>query len=195
HKSLLKRQGDTICLASASALYDDAALYRKKDLVLVENGVDSAHFKVERSKEGLDRKLLEILKKGHPIAGYFGALADWLDYDLIRATAGQLPYVEFVLIGIDYDGSVKALHDAPPNVHILPPVPYALLPRVAVWFDIALLPFRLNHITAATSPLKLFEYMALQIPIVSTSVREVLKYKSVVRADDACAFAAAIEDR
>ena len=108
HKSLLERQGDTICLASASALYDDAALYRKKDLVLVENGVDSDHFKVERSKDGLDRKLLEILKKGHPIAGYFGALADWLDYDLIRATAGQLPDVEFVLIGIDYDGSIKA---------------------------------------------------------------------------------------
>ena len=47
-----------------------------------------------------------------------------------------------------------------------------------------IIPFLINDITQATSPLKLFEYMALGKPIVTTSMNECKKYKSVILADN-----------
>ena len=50
--------------------------------------------------------------------------------------------------------------------------------------DILTIPFVINSITQATSPLKLFEYMALHKPIVTTAMNECKKYRSVLIAED-----------
>lgn len=192
HKELLEREKDTICVASASLLFDEITRSRSRRMALVENGVDTAHFKTSRSRDFQSTRLLELLNGGRPIAGYFGALAAWLDYELVRRVAELLPHVNFVFIGHDYDGSLKELESGPANILILPPVDYAVLPCSAVWFDVALLPFKINEITLATSPLKLFEYMALGLPVVSTPIPEVRKYRGVLIADDPDSFARAI---
>ena len=46
--------------------------------------------------------------------------------------------------------------------------------------DILTIPFVINDITQATSPLKLFEYMALHKPIVTSAMQECMNYKSVM---------------
>ena len=192
HHRLLVAQDKVFCLASATRLFEDIAAYRSKNFALIENAVDTAHFQVARSKAALDSRHRAIIEQGKPIAGYFGALAQWLDYDLLTHAARALPDINFVAIGIDYDGSVAALDDAPANLHVLPPISYSALPKFAVWFDVALLPFKINHITVATSPLKLFEYMALGLPIVSTAIPEAKKYDNIAVVDTADRFTASI---
>jgi hypothetical protein len=74
------------------------------------------------------------------------------------------------------------------NVTILDYVSYKELPTFAQCFSVATIPFRLNCLTEATSPIKMFEYMALGHPIVTTGLRECRKYASVLVADDAADF-------
>ena len=117
--------------------------------------------------------------------GYYGALARWFDYPLVEAVATSRPDLVFILIGLDYDGSLKAsgLLNLP-NVHWLGLRNYSDLPRYLHSFDVAMIPFELNTITHATSPLKLFEYLAGGKPVVVTPMQESLRYEGVLVASN-----------
>jgi hypothetical protein len=60
------------------------------------------------------------------------------------------------------------------------PIDYTKLPRYACHFTVATIPFVMNEITESTSPIKLFEYMAMGHPIVTTGMPECRKYRSVL---------------
>ncbi|MDH7568020.1 MAG: glycosyltransferase, partial [Armatimonadota bacterium] len=75
-----------------------------------------------------------------------------------------------------------------PNCFFLGPKAYGDLPGYVAHFDVATIPFRLNAITHSCSPVKLFEYMAAGKPVVTTPMREVLKYRSVLIGDTPQAF-------
>jgi polysaccharide pyruvyl transferase CsaB len=165
----------TVVAASAVDLLSDVSTNRP-DAVLVANGVDLDHF------SGGDLPMpddLSAVLSGKPVIGYYGALAEWFDYDLLESAARALDY-DFVLIGPDYDGTAA---DSPalalPNVHWLGPRPYATLPAYLGRFDVATIPFLVNDVTHAVSPIKLFEYMAAGKPVVTPPLRECARYRSV----------------
>jgi len=89
--------------------------------------------------------------------------------------------IEIVLIGWDYDGSLllSGLMKFD-NITAIGPISYTEIPRYARLFDVSMIPFLVNRITVSTSPIKLFEYMALGIPIVSTDLPECAKYESAL---------------
>ena len=64
-------------------------------------------------------------------------------------------------------------------------MPYSDLPAYLVCFDVATIPFVVSDLTAAVSPVKLFEYMAGARPIVSMSLPECRKYPVVAVAESA----------
>ena len=66
------------------------------------------------------------------------------------------------------------------NIHYLGARNYKVLKNYANQFTVCTIPFLINSITEATSPVKLFEYMALEKPIVTTDMKECRKYKSVL---------------
>jgi glycosyltransferase involved in cell wall biosynthesis len=135
--------------------------------------------------------LLKIVSRGKPIIGYYGALAEWFDYDLVKWTAQACPHYEFVLIGPNYDKSLnKNRLTRAKNVHWLGEKKYEELPAYVRQFDVATIPFVINEITLSTSPVKLFEYMAAGKPIVATDLPECRKYRSVLLARDKAEFAA-----
>jgi teichuronic acid biosynthesis glycosyltransferase TuaH len=182
HRCLLEDEKGTFCIATAERLFAEIAAHRRDRFALVTNGVDSADFQVNRSTIGLREDFAAIVARQRPIVGYYGALAEWLDYDLITGLAKRCPNICFVVMGPDIDGSGARLDNGPPNLHVLAPIAYQDLPRHAAWFDVGLIPFITNPITEATSPLKLFEYMALGLPIVSTDLAECRRYPSVATA-------------
>lgn len=188
HQFLL-RNVEVVCVATADKLYREVREMRSLNCSLVTNGVDIAHFAVERDERRIPAELTDIVSRGKPIIGYFGALAKWFDYGLVAALAAKRPDYEIALIGPDYDGSLYAHHlDKIANLSLLGTVDYKLLPRFACWFDVATIPFQINEITESTSPIKLFEYMALGHPIVTTDMPECRKYRSVLVGKDADHF-------
>ncbi len=183
HERLLRDEDNVMVIATATKLYNDVAKYRKKNFKLVTNGVVYKHF---RDIENVVPKEIEgVVNQKKPIIGYYGALASWFDYKMIKEVAKNRKDWNIVLIGWDYDGSLSksGLNDMK-NIHFISSVPYEKLPTYAQWFDICMIPFQINEVTLSTSPVKLFEYMALGKPIVTTAMPECKKYRSVIIAEN-----------
>ena len=179
HKNIIEDKSN-IAVGSADKLIEEIEKIRgKENVAMITNGVQYDHWQY-RSDE-VPEKLKDIVSKGKPIIGYFGALAKWFDYELLKKVAKERPNYEIVLIGFLYDNSFKdSKIDELENVHYLGIVDYKELNKYSQYFTISTIPFLLNDITESTSPVKLFEYMAMGHPIVTTDMRECRKYKSVL---------------
>jgi len=185
-----------LVLATARSLHQEVRTTRP-DSLYCPNGVDYAHFSAPRAELDIPppRDMEGILSLGRPVVGYYGALAEWFDYPLLAEVARRRPGLSFVLIGPDHDGSLPSSRLlAEDNVWWLGPRPYAELPRYVRYFEVTTIPFRLNRITHATSPLKLFEYMAAGRPVVATPMRETGRYEGVLLAGDAAGFVARLDE-
>ena len=175
---------------SAQVLRDEEDLCRKADLVvttstalqeakspwnrntiLVTHGVDYDHFS-RAVKEDLPEPA-DLAGIPHPRLGFFGLLRDWVDLDLLAAVARLRPEWHFVLIG-DADSTVDLTpYRVLPNMHFLGRRPYKDLPAYCRHFDVGLIPFKINDLTRAVNPIKLREYLAAGLPVVSTPLPEV----------------------
>ena len=185
HKRMLEDTEKVYVVTTADKLYQEAKELRGENkLALVTNGVQYEHFANIDCKKIPD-KMKNIVNSKKKIIGYFGALASWFDYDLIKELAEEFKDdYEIVLIGIDYDQSLgKSGILKLDNVHYLGTVNYNELPTYSKFFNVSIIPFVVNEITEATSPVKLFEYMALGKPIVTTALPECRKYESPLVSD------------
>jgi polysaccharide pyruvyl transferase CsaB len=105
-----------------------------------------------------------------PVIGYFGAIADWMDLDLVRNAALARPQYSFVMVGQVFRDDISKIDL--PNVHLLGNKPYAEIPSYLEHFDVCVIPFVLNEVTRATDPVKLYEYLARGKPVVATAMAE-----------------------
>lgn len=170
---------DTYVVVTATKLEENVVKRRgKKNLVFSSNGVDYKFFKSIDKKYNFEDEFLEILNNKKPIICYYGALAKWFDYDLIKKIAKTNKY-SIVLFGIKYDESFDENMSNVENVYFMGPRDYKVLKNYADKCDVMIIPFKINNITEATSPVKIFEYMALNKPIVITDLKECRNYKSV----------------
>ncbi len=161
-----------------------------RNTYFVRHGVDVRHF--SRALDPATPVPQDMRTLPRPVIGFFGLLADWVDLDLVRALALARPGWSFALVGkIETDlGSLGTL----PNVHLLGQKPYDSLPGYCRAFDVGIIPFRVNALTVRANPLKLREYLAAGLPVVSTPLPEVARYDGLVGlADSAEGFLAAIE--
>jgi glycosyltransferase involved in cell wall biosynthesis len=100
------------------------------------------------------------------------------------------PNYQFVLIGPDFDGTIMTSEVmSRGNIHWLGIKPHQELPHYLQYFDVAMIPFIVNDITHATSPIKLFEYMAAEKPVVITPMKESMHYPGVLVGESAAQFA------
>ena len=163
----LLRQADLV-IVSADLLYQSKAKINP-GAVIVRHGVDFDHF-----RKALDPETevpAEIANLPRPIIGFFGLIADWVDLDLMAHVAKQFPQSSLVLLGKSTtDTSVL---EGIPNVHLLGRKTYASLPSYCKGLDVALMPFRINELTLNANPLKVREYLAAGLPVVSTAIPEV----------------------
>lgn len=175
---------DVIVVTTADLLKRDVIEHRgEKNLVVSSNGVDYGFFQTFDEDYEFEDEFKEILEKGKPIVCYYGALAKWFDYDLIKKIADTDKY-SIVLFGIKYDESFDENLKDEKNIYFLGARDYKVLKNYAKKCDILTIPFKINNITRATSPVKVFEYMALNKPIVTTDMNECRKYKSILIGTD-----------
>jgi glycosyltransferase involved in cell wall biosynthesis len=141
---------------------------------LITHGVDTAHF--AQATQPTDEPTPECIRHvPHPILGFFGLVTEWVDLELLRAVAQRRRDWQIVLLGCArVDTSQLA---AEPNIHLIGPQPYEALPEFCRAFDVGLIPFRMNRLIQAVNPIKLREYLAAGLPVVSAPMPAVLEYQ------------------
>ncbi len=167
----LFRASDVV-IVSAEKLFDSKKKFNPNTHI-IRHGTDWLHF--HTALDDSTKVPDEIADLPRPIIGFHGLLADWVDFELIKKTAEHFKDGSVVLIGkiaVDAEQKVKVLHDIK-NVHLLGRKPYADLPAYCKGFDVALNPFTINELTLAANPLKVREYLAAGLPVISTDIPEV----------------------
>jgi glycosyltransferase involved in cell wall biosynthesis len=143
----------------------------------VAHGVDHGYFSRVLSEEVRPAEDIKHLKR--PIIGFFGLIHEWIDLDLIEKIAASHPDWSVALIG-KVSVSVERF-SAYDNVHFLGRKPYDRLINYCKAFDVGLIPFLINELTVNVNPIKLREYIAAGIPVISTPLPEVKKYSHLVK--------------
>ncbi len=167
----LFRKSDLV-VVSAEKLFEDKKQFNKNTFI-IRHGTDWNHF-----RKALDTETKipgEIKDLPRPVIGFHGLLADWVDFELIKKVAEHFKIGSVVLIGkiaVDAERKIKIL-DGVSNIHFLGRKPYAELPAFCKGFDIALNPFAINDLTLAANPLKVREYLAAGLQVISTDIPEV----------------------
>lgn len=181
YEYMLKDKENVFVVVTADKLKEDIEQKRGTEkLVFACNGVEYNHYQNIDKLFEFDKDFCQILDEKKPIVGYYGAFASWFDYEMIRYLSKNRPEYNIVLIGTKYDESMeKSKIEELKNVYFLGTKDYKILKNYAAKFDVCTVPFIINDITKATSPLKIFEYMALNKPIVTTAMDECKKYESI----------------
>ena len=181
-KSLLSIADLTI---TTSSWLDSAVAPHARRRALIRNAGDYDHFC--RAPDSVYRD-----PQGRRIIGYYGAIAEWFDLDLIEAVAKQHPECCVLLIGAD-TVNAKARLAKLPNVTFTGEVSYSQLPHYLYGFDVCLLPFKVIPLTLATNPVKAYEYLSAGKPVVAVDLPEMTQFEGLVyAAADKDAFLAAV---
>ena len=169
-ETLLLRTADLI-VVTAQLLAENAQIYNT-NVHLIPNGADVEHFsQAFPGDDGLESGT-------SPIIGYIGNLAPWFDVELVHTIACRRPEWRFVLIGSGI-ADVRCLARLP-NVRLVGEIAYSDLPRYLREFQVCIIPFKLLPVTAATDPVKLYEYWAAGKPVVATNLPELRSYQNVI---------------
>lgn len=139
-----------------------------KPFLCFPSGVDLPHFGTALNNETAVPQ--DIAHLPRPILGYFGAVDERIDFDLLDEVCLAKPNFSVVLIG----PVLVKTQSHPPNLHLLGARPYSSLPAYVKGFDVCLLPFRTSELVAHVSPTKTPEYLAGGRPVVSTLIPDVV---------------------
>jgi len=171
----LSSRADLVIYAS-TALYEEEREVNLRSL-LVRHGVELALFDPDKAlKTGSPPDLANIKR---PIVGFFGDIeGNLVDMDLIGVAARAIPDASFVFVG-------RLIANASPfhglsNVYFVGKKPYEAVPQYGAQFNIAIMPWKRNRWIQYCNPIKLKEYLALGLPIVTTEFPEALRYRDVM---------------
>ncbi|WP_078381391.1 glycosyltransferase [Sutcliffiella halmapala] len=137
--------------------------YPEKKIKLIRNAYDKdMGLHLQKNNRSISHKQKKSI-------GYIGAWAPWIDDRLISRIATKMKDVEIVIIGTEFG---KKFNLNNPNVTFLGHLPHKDLAEYLTSFSACLIPFRINPITRATNPVKMYEYLATGKPVISTNLPE-----------------------
>jgi glycosyltransferase involved in cell wall biosynthesis len=151
---------------------------RHQNVYLCPNGADYEHF--SRSQRIFTERPADLPKNHNPIIGYFGALAPWLDWNLIYNISRLNKHLNFVMLGPFYGNFRNIVRSD--NIYYLGRKDYSILPAYLQYFDVCIIPFRVTPMTEACNPIKIYEYLSAGKPVVTTCIPEISGIKAVYTA-------------
>jgi len=183
-RDLLREADLTI---TTSAWLDENVAPKSSHHALIRNACDFIHFNRKPKTQYRDRQ-------NRPVIGYYGAIAEWFDQSLVEAVARRFPNCLILLVGSDTaDAQTNLAHL--PNIKFVGEIPYNQLPYYLHGFDVCLLPFKINTLTLATNPVKIYEYLSAGKPVVTVPLPEMKQLGELVKVvDDTEAFLSAISN-
>jgi UDP-galactopyranose mutase len=168
-EELLLRRADVV-FTGGQALYE-AKRDRHRNIHPFPSSVDVPHFARARAPTADPADQASI---PHPRIGFFGVVDERMDLGLLDAVAALRPDLHLVMIGpvVKIDPATLPRR---PNIHWLDRKSYQELPAYLAGWDVAMMPFARNDATRYISPTKTPEYLAAGKPVVSTSIRDVVR--------------------
>jgi glycosyltransferase involved in cell wall biosynthesis len=156
-------------------------------MTYVSNGVDFDFF------EKADKSFPEEFSKiPEPRITYVGAIDKWFDIEMLVQTAKNLPGCNFVVIGLARTNISRL--EGVKNIFLLGSKPYSRVPQFLTHSQVGIIPFVRNDLVKFVNPIKLFEYMACGLPVVSTSWEELRQMNSpAFLAENEAEFTAAVK--
>lgn len=192
--------------------FSEAELFRKADLVFtggqsLYEAKRRQHNAVYCFPSSIDREFFETATAiseepadqaniPRPRLGFSGVIDERMDVELLRDAAAFRPDWHFVMVGPVVKISESDLPRAA-NIHWLGGKQYRDLPRYMAGWEVGILPFARNESTRFISPTKTPEYLAAGLPVVSTSIADVVRSYGMrglaYIADDPATFIASAE--
>jgi len=180
-KQLLQRESALLniadlCFTGGPSLYNSKK-ERHNNAHCFSSSVDARHFQQARDRSYSHPDQANI---PHPRLGFYGVIDERFDTELIREMAAARPDWQIVLVGPVVKIDPAHLPQAA-NIHYMGQRTYEELPKFLAGWDVCLLPFAMNDSTKFISPTKVLEYMAAELPSVSTPITDVkVPYGDVV---------------
>lgn len=173
-----------VLTASSHLLCAELARRSARDVELLPNAVD-----LDRFDPSIAHAPPVGLRRGSPTIVYVGSLwGDWIDLELVADLAAALPEAVVHLVGPAGSRELPRAH----NIVAAGAQPQERVPAYLSAADVAIIPFVRTRLTAAVSPLKAFEYLAMQRPVVATRLPELEDVPGITLADDRASFIAAV---
>ncbi len=156
----LLREADLVVTTSAPL---SEKISRIRENILIRNAADSLWFS--------EPAPALLYNSHHPVVGYFGAISEWFDMELVIRAARACPEFDFVLVGSVFMCNTREAEEIE-NIHFIGEVPYTSLKGYLYAFDVCMIPFKLIELIQCTNPVKLYEYLAAGKPVVATDMPE-----------------------
>lgn len=168
---------DIITVVSDRLLGIIQSQFPDKPVLLSPNAADFEHFK-DAKKTLCPFDMASIWR---PAVGFMGTLQSWIDMDLLDELTNLEKNMSFIFIGPDYANATTRIGHKP-NVHMLGRKKYDELPFYVGQFSVGIIPFQVRDMTNSSSPIKMYEYLAAGVPVVSTPIQEAVECKQVITA-------------
>ncbi|MDD3894905.1 MAG: glycosyltransferase, partial [Syntrophomonadaceae bacterium] len=179
---LIVENSDVVCAVSGVLRDKMQALTGNKIVKLSPNALDSTFLK--------GGKAAISPRDGKPIIGYVGHLTDaWFDWPSLINIANIKPGWQFEIIG----------HFIPPNLNLpanilyLGPKNHSEIKKIAKKWRTAIIPFKIGNLSDSVDPIKVYEYLAMGLPVVSFRMPQIHGYPYVFIANNAEEFIMQIE--
>lgn len=166
-----------LIICSARTIYDLKKSYNESSYYL-PHGVNYDLFSSVLSDNSLivASDISEISK---PVLGFWGHISyDWVDVELLKYIAERKPEWNLILIG-KYSLAENEF-EGYTNIHVIGEKKFEELPSYCKGITIGLIPFIKSKLTDNCNPLKLYEYLAAGLPVVSTDIPEVRQYGELI---------------
>lgn len=136
--------------------------------LVIENGVDFLHFSHPQEMPSIYKELTGVK------AIYAGAIDERLDLNAIIELAKSNLEIHVIIIGPLNDNSIREKYSTIRNLHFLGAINYTCLPAYLQHADIALLPLSNHTANNGRSPMKLYEYLATGLPVLTKKTDELV---------------------
>lgn len=123
--------------------------------------------------------------------GYFGHLtSSWFDWDALIEIANSRPKYHFEIIGHSAPDDLQL----PSNIDLMGPKNHPEINVIAAEWKVAIIPFKPGLLADAVDPIKIYEYMALDLPTVSFRMPQIDSYPYTITVDNNEEFAFALDE-
>ena len=120
-------------------------------------------------------------KKGKKYIGFIGGInTGRVDLDLLKMLFSEMKNDVFIFAGYSNDPQIITFINNQSNAFFWDYVEYEYLASLISLFDVAIVPHLINEHTQGNDLLKILDYMACRVPVVSTNCSDVEKFSESI---------------